>query len=146
MNFFRAILVSKWGSQMGHVKKFLACCFACACSCNIASQCSPLSTVIFAFPLSYSIRIPTAMLGKQTRSVIVTPESETSGFRLFSDSFETLGHTLWGLLGRWPGYSFRTLFGLFWGSGSQELRRPCVGRGQSQFQSENKLDNPHPQH
>ena len=38
-----------------------------------------------------------------------------SDFRLFSDSFETPGRTLWALLGRCAGYSFRTLFGLFLG-------------------------------
>ena len=40
--------------------------------------------------------------------------------------------TLWALLGPCPRYSFRTLFGLFWGSGPEGPGRPCVGRGRSQ--------------
>ena len=46
--------------------------------------------------------------------------------------FETPVRTLWALLGPWPGCSFRTLFGLFWGSGPEGPGRPCVGRGRSQ--------------
>ena len=68
-----------------------------------------------------------------------TPESQKSpkraqksGFRLFSDSFETPGRTLSGLLGRCPGYSFRTLFGLFWGSRARRAPQTVCGRGQLQ--------------
>ena len=52
------------------------------------------------------------------------------------DSFRTLLRLrgalfrhFWGLA---PGYSFRTLFGPFRGSGPEGPGRPCVGRGQSQ--------------
>ena len=45
---------------------------------------------------------------------------QKSDFRLFSDSFETPGRTLWALLGPCPGgCSFRTLFRLFRGSGPE---------------------------
>ena len=43
-----------------------------------------------------------------------------SGFRLFSDSFETPGRILSDFWGPAPGYSFRTLFGLFRGSRARE--------------------------
>ena len=54
-----------------------------------------------------------------------------------SDSFQTLlrlrGALFRHFWGPAPGYSFRTLFGLFRGSGPEGPGRPCVGRGRSQF-------------
>ena len=62
----------------------------------------------------------------------VRKESESQ----VSDSFRTLLRLRGALFGDFsgpgPGYSFRTLFGLFRGSGPEGLGRPCAGRGQSQ--------------
>ena len=56
--------------------------------------------------------------------------------RSVSDSFRTLlrlrGALFRHFWGPAPGYSFRTLFGLFRGSGPEGPGRPCGGRGRSQ--------------
>ena len=56
------------------------------------------------------------------------------------DSFRTLSRLRGALFGHFwgpaPGYSFRTLFGLFRGSGPEGSGRPCVGRGRSQKTAE----------
>ena len=55
------------------------------------------------------------------------------------DSFRTLSRLRGALFGNFwgpaPGYSFRTLSGLFRGSGPEGPGRPCVGRGRSQSKS-----------
>ena len=55
------------------------------------------------------------------------------------DSFRTLSTLRGALFGHFwgpaPGYSFRTLSGLFWGFGPEGPGRPCVGRGRSQGKS-----------
>ena len=64
------------------------------------------------------------------------PESQKSPKSLVLDSFRTLLRLRGALFGdSWGpglGCSFRTLFGLFRGSGPEGLGRPCVGQGQSQ--------------
>ena len=49
-----------------------------------------------------------------------------SGFRLFSDSFETPGRTLSTLLGPWPGVLFSDSSAV---PGPKGRGVPCVGRG-----------------
>ena len=62
----------------------------------------------------------------------VSKESESQVL----DSFRTLSRLRGALFGHFqgpaPGYSFRTLLGLFRGSGPEGPGRPCVGRGRSQ--------------
>ena len=54
-------------------------------------------------------------------------------FRLFFRALLRLrGALFWHFWGPAPGYSFRTLSGLFRGSGPEGPGRPCVGRGRSQ--------------
>ena len=58
----------------------------------------------------------------------VRKESKSPLFRLFSDSFETPGRTLSGLLGSCPGVLFPNSFRTLPGFRARRPGRPCVGR------------------
>ena len=85
----------------------------------------PLSTGVAIGPAPH--RLSRALRARNPGRV--RKESLLDSFRTLLRLRGALFRHFWGPA---PGYSFRTLFGLFPGSGPEGPGRPCVGRGQSQ--------------